>query len=81
MANIKQHTPGPWIMSKYGNVEDKNGNIIRTKGFALSSGAEAEANAKLMAMAPEMFELLKKVRLSLSDNWIEAKQIDELLER
>ena len=89
--NITQHTPAPWIIRE---GDEWTCDIVTEDGVNVNGDKmywsvasynrtrdEAEANAKLIAVAPEMLALLIKVRSRLNDRWIEAKQIDELLER
>lgn len=57
----EKHTPGPWSIGKYGDVTDATGEVVRAKGLALTRGAEAEANARLIAAAPDMLAALKAV--------------------
>lgn len=59
-----QHTPGPWAATKKeigdfyieGAAEEDIANVYGWSG----AKAECEANARLIAAAPEMFEALKK---------------------
>lgn len=68
MSDLK-HTPGPWRASKnltpgwFTVTEDKNSNV----GICTVAG---EANAKLIAAAPELLRVLKQVRCAMdaSDN-------------
>lgn len=57
MSEVK-HTPGPWEVSKgfhKNRIADSDDAAI---GYALGSNDEAEANARLIAAAPEMLEAL-----------------------
>lgn len=66
MSNIK-HTPGPWkyhigldyILIESANVHN-NSCICEYKNYSDDDG-ESEANAKLLAAAPELFEALKEL--------------------
>lgn len=66
-----KHTPGPWIFEEVRGSDDKTlvyrrilnvGNVYKQKGIA-STGIdeEAEANARLIAAAPELLEACKAV--------------------
>jgi hypothetical protein len=79
-----QHTPGPWHIAEYGTNEDgtpKHYGIVRGKvtianlGTSTNENAkEIDANARLIASAPEMLEALK----ILSDSLIEAIDISQI---
>ena len=64
MTNTK-HTPGPWEYAN-GIIQEcqQNGNIAKVKRTLASintfgiSGEEVEANAKLIAAAPELLDAL-----------------------
>lgn len=49
-------TPGPWSINKYGDVVDPAGKDIRVQGMTLTSTETAQANARLIAAAPELLE-------------------------
>jgi len=89
MTKLTQHTPGPWAIRKYGNIQDDYEHTIPIKGVSLTSGKEAEANSILFAAAPEMLALLqesKDLLFSITKPFDKEAiklidQIDELLER
>lgn len=66
---MSAHTPGPWkvFTTKDGNkvigIGDVNAEGVADCGFGVWRGGDAEAlaNAKLMAAAPEMLAALKQV--------------------
>jgi hypothetical protein len=54
-----KHTPGPWWIDKYAQVFTASGKPLLLTGVALTSGRhpqqeEAEANARLIAAAPDL---------------------------
>jgi hypothetical protein len=57
------YTPGPWIVSPRGGVvlakADECGCIATMHKHPLSNNSEQEANARLIAAAPELLEALK----------------------
>lgn len=64
------HTPGPWEATHTGyghSIENRKLNIFSKKGavaiatFRDCPLVEAEANAMLMAAAPDMFAVLKAI--------------------
>ncbi len=76
-----KHTPGPWEI--YGGIEICNAEGQEWKTIAdirYPSSAntkisvnEAEANASLIAAAPEMLEALQEAREVLSDHWFTSE--------
>ena len=70
----QQHTPGPWTATIYGKVENAGGNTIAACAYHLqwqrpdggidSEELPYEANARLMAAAPELLEALNELRES-----------------
>lgn len=56
MSDVK-HTPGPWVKGKFGQLYGASGRQVGVwdAGIArVSRDAEAEANARLIAAAPEL---------------------------
>ena len=80
---MSEHTPGPWEASLTGGREravfkvgDAAGQICKLPGALWGpSGEEKEANAKLIAAAPEMLRALKHAR----DNCL--KHPDQLIDQ
>lgn len=70
------HTPGPWSIKYrtpfgggepyFDGVIDADGRQLRVDGVTLTSGPIAEANARLMAAAPNMLEALHRAALALA---------------
>jgi len=55
-----QHTPGPWKITSLEFIDDSlGGGIARVYSRQTRSLEELEANARLIAAAPEMLEALK----------------------
>jgi hypothetical protein len=62
---MSAHTPGPWTQDKYGNVL-ANGEGLLVSGVCLPNGVhprrgEAEANARLIASAPDLLKHLREL--------------------
>lgn len=60
----KQHTPGPWICATA--TDDRNPEIMQHGTFAsiatlsgMAPDEEMQANARVLAAAPDMLEALK----------------------
>lgn len=69
-ASTRQHTPGPWDVNepdaKGGVWVDANdGLTVARVGGGVSSVAEAIANARLIASAPDLLSALEKALASL----------------
>lgn len=67
---MSNHTPGPWIACdnngysiwRVTSPEYRAESASRTVAEVVGDSAETEANAHLIAAAPEMYELLCEVR-------------------
>ena len=57
----EQHTPGPWTVSEDGSIEFADGYLGEAYDFNGTTRTDLPmmANARLMAAAPEMLELLE----------------------
>ncbi len=57
-----EHTPGPWHVEQSGSIYAKNEYIgIALDGRPWGKKLPQEANARLMAAAPELFEFVEKL--------------------
>lgn len=58
-----KHTPGPWVIDPcwdiLGNTDDGNGMVCQITTDAVPR-AEAEANARLIAAAPDLLEACRQ---------------------
>ena len=54
-----QHTPGPWRASSQCIVEPTNATVAITMANACDSVEQRDANARLIAAAPDLLEALK----------------------
>jgi hypothetical protein len=64
---LTEHSPGPWNSSCYGDgsfiVRGHYGRIVCTRDrVPFPRREESEANARLIAAAPELLEALQKAR-------------------
>lgn len=85
---MSKHTPGPWTAcNNNGYSIWRITSVSRTVAEVVGDSAETEANAHLIAVAPEMLELLRDVRRYVADAnlrgdgyaEIDLKAIDALL--
>lgn len=56
-------TPGPWAKDKYGQLKNPDGNPVDVWGCGLSIASrstETEANAALIAAAPDLYAALEE---------------------
>ena len=89
-----KHTPGEWFSGATGSVlsgtfevhlgmdnKDSNGEYKRVCTGKTNDFYEAQANANLIASAPEMLELLTKLRYQIEGQLLstEIKQIDSII--
>lgn len=59
---MQKHTPGPWRRVAFdilGSTAEGNGMVAEVTTDGLSNLAEADANARLIAAAPDMLTALK----------------------
>lgn len=57
-----QHTPWPWINNSEGIICYRDGDIAATYDLRRDhDGTEQEANARLIASAPELLEILERI--------------------
>ncbi|MGH9462448.1 MAG: hypothetical protein ACRD1X_14625 [Vicinamibacteria bacterium] len=57
---MSSHTPGPWHANCF-LVTAENGRGVTHCGLGLGKPEESEANARLIAAAPELLEALKSI--------------------
>lgn len=83
-----KHTQGKWILAG-GNCivpEHQKGCLIANICSADNNESEEKANAKLIASAPEMLELLNMIKIALDvstevDRKYWSKKIDNLIKQ
>lgn len=76
-ANV-HHTPGPWIVSRnnagmipahFQPLEIMGRDGERRIASGLGNGRESEANARLIASAPELLAIARRVMEASVDGW------------
>lgn len=67
MSNTK-HTPGPWVIHPHVDIEYA---IFNQTGTTHIADVTTEANAKLMAAAPDLYEAVDQLlsRIVVTDTW------------
>jgi len=64
---MNRHTPGPWIPLKgiFWSVENEDGyriaSLVESENIGLPSNDDSQANAKLIAAAPDLLEALDRL--------------------
>jgi hypothetical protein len=68
-TNTAQHTEGPWAISRHGTPDYAPQYGIYAEGggpdLAIVTGPNSPANARLIALAPEMAEALRDAEAAL----------------
>ena len=85
MSNAPKHTPGPWRVEKpylddegYREIPiqaDVDGKTVTPAAVCLqfpNLGEMQEANARLIAAAPELFEVVEALLAIREQKWMEA---------
>ena len=64
------HTPGPWTWNEYGDLEPVfTLDMVQACGvIAWCDSDNAEANARLIASAPDLLEALEAARIVLAEH-------------
>ena len=68
-------TPGPWRVGRQNNIQTAHESPLNWKGIAqyMGSGQEAEANARLIAAAPDLLEVAQRSADALRSAGIEPR--------
>ncbi|AUA83931.1 hypothetical protein [Pseudomonas aeruginosa] len=78
---MSKHTPGPWGQDKWGSLQTEGGQDVLLRGITtISAGsderiAEAEANTRLIAAAPELLDALVNLLPLISPLKAESQQV------
>lgn len=73
---MSKHTPGPWDRTTRTNIEGSSMTVIdaNADGRIIAFVYEGdEANARLIAAAPEMLDALKQIEIVLNDSNAERR--------
>lgn len=71
-----KHTPGPWRVSQFGRQTGSQITVMGADDFAVArcmdrTPEEHEADARLIAAAPEMYDALKRL-------WLEIQRYEHI---
>lgn len=83
MTHETKHTPGPWRITDGGNVCNCVGHTLHDEGHVCIAFAqpvpEGEANARLIAAAPELLAALEWCEQVYGNDWPENASIRETI--
>jgi hypothetical protein len=70
---MSRHTPGPWKRDRFGNIRHGSNDVLLVSGVALPCGnhpnaEEADANARLIAAAPDYHAATEAIREACANN-------------
>ncbi len=77
-----KHTKGPWIIDRFEDKPHQRRHTILGNGFmicdtwSMFEDEETEANAHLIAAAPDLLEACKGLLFDLQEHWI-PKELHE----
>ena len=82
---MNKHTPRPWevthqVYSDYSFDIVSNGKVIATCGATQDINSDIAANARLIAAAPELLKMLKKISNSIGDDAQDRQDLKEIAE-
>lgn len=85
MRKIKKHTPGPWEVKKY----ETRTSVVGADGTKVLSitnqyfKGETEANARLIAAAPDLLEELENIIFHLYDSvyWYDFEKTKQIISK
>ena len=74
MIDKAKHTPGPWTQRKMSTGDLAVGNVNESRGVAAVSGYHhnAEADARLIAAAPDMLAALKSALALIKESGFDS---------
>lgn len=72
---MSKHTPGPWNVTV--NYEDEAFSIDDSLGFPIAIALKIEANARLIAAAPDLLEACKLALSSCEPHSVVHRKISD----
>lgn len=75
-----KHTPGPWVVTPHRTIHTPKG-CITDPIWSCHGAEEGDANAVLMAAAPDLLSILKTIKAHASDLLPESinQEIDRVI--
>ena len=85
---MSKHTPGPWKVNEHSEVTFKDGRICDVDYYNVGRGEKGryqlphEANARLIAAAPELLEFVRYVAkgIPVGDDPCSLEELEESLD-
>lgn len=81
---MDKHTPGPWVLEAGRNIKTSSGTFYISYGREERTGrpyfsdfCELDANAALIAAAPDMLDALKQIIEDIEDRGITQASINK----
>jgi hypothetical protein len=93
---LMSHTPGPWVAVDYeghkhdnawaGSIASESGDVVYDGPFSFwalkgNGHQQAKANARLIAAAPQMFDILAGIAAVVADDSHWGKRIAEVMKK
>lgn len=76
---MSKHTPGPWTIS-YCQIMGKPSGIEEPIGIADVKNRDMDANARLIAAAPDLLEAAKAIMNSNRGEHLPAEKVGKMME-
>ena len=78
---MSKHTPGPWEWNKYGALLHEDEIVLGIDGGCRRCDYPNEANARLIAAAPDLLEALTLLESTCGEGWLEMNNPIRVLAR
>lgn len=78
MSELKS-TPGPWVNVGGWVDAEKGGIICSLRAVDMKDEATSDANAHLIAAAPELYEMLERISAPFGREDVSDEEIDAVL--
>jgi hypothetical protein len=81
IMNNTLHTPAPWQVSPYGNITSKSLVIAKVEQMPGNYESEKQANARLIASAPDLLSALDLLLNKINAHGLENKHMIPAIEK